>query len=492
MDLYFGGAEIPGHRTMLAEAGVTHVAFSYMGLRRRTKFSKPWLVAEKFPANQQVFLDSGAYTVNRADEDKYSQRELKEIAAHYMSFVQDNIGSLSMVSEFDAFPLGREWIQAARDDFWDDLPENKFLPIWHGDSGLDDLYALAKKYSRVGVPQVALGDRNLAPVLNSLVSDYGTYLHGVAMTKPAEMAAIRWDSVASTSWISPSQYGDTIVWTGKELKRYPKKYKDQKRKQHRTLFENAGFDPEKIAEDDTNEVLRFTIWSWQQLVADLDRHRGRHVVATLAESSDDANAETTPVAVDTETPETRKSVPTRVRGADERLSLPVLASDVTTTEDDKSAEVPVVRSRGTSMRVCDTCFLKAKCPAFEENTTCAYDIPVEIRTRDQIRAMTEALIEWQFQRVAFMKMAEDLEGGYADPNLSNEMDRLMRLTAKKSEMEQEGFSLKIEAKERGQAGTISRLFGSDAGQQVRALEAPVAVPSAMEQLGILDADVVEL
>lgn len=492
MDLYFGGAEIPGHRTMLAEAGVTHAAFSYMGLRRRTKFRKPWVVADKFPAEQQVFLDSGAYTVNRAEEDTYTQRELKEIAAHYMSFVQDNIDSLCMVSEFDAMPLGRDWIQAMRDDFWDDLPENKFLPIWHGDSGLDDLYALAKKYSRVGVPQVALGDRNLAPMLNSLVSDYGTHLHGVAMTKPAEMAAIRWSSVASTSWISPSQYGDTIVWNGKELKRYPKKYKDIKRKAHRTLFENAGFDAQKIEEDDTNEVLRFTIWSWQQLVADLDRHRGRHIVATLDETPAEANAEPTPGAVDTPTPEMRKPVTTRVRGDDERTSLPVLATGLSQGEDGKGDEKPLVRARGTSMRVCDTCFLKAKCPAFEENTSCAYDIPVELRTKDQFKALLETLIEWQFQRVAFMKMSEDMEGGYADPNLSNEMDRLMRLTVKKTELEQEGFSLKIEAKERGQAGTISRLFGNDAGQQIRQLEAPVSVPSAMEQLGILDADVVEL
>lgn len=490
MHLYFGGSEIPGHRNMLADAGVTHVALSYMGLRRRSKFVKPWVVAEKYPEHQQIFLDSGAYTVNRAEEDAFSQKELLDIVEHYVGFVAENIDRIAMFSEFDAMPLGPAWIKGMREEFWNHFPADKFLPIWHAEYGLDHLYNLAKQYPKVGVPQVALGDRNLGPVLNSLVNDFGTHLHGVAMTKTAEMQSIKWSSVASTSWLSPSQYGDTIVWTGKELKRYPKKYKEQARKQHRTLFTNAGFDAEKIEKDDTTEVLRFTIWSWQQLVDSIERHQGRGVVTSPPETADPDNAETDEGAVGTPTGELRNSVSTRP--ARERRNLPVLATaQVQATEPD-APDTDVVRARGQSMRVCDTCFLKAKCPAFEEQATCAYDIPVEIRTKDQIKAMTEALIEWQFQRVAFMKMTEDMEGGYADPNLSKEIDRAMMLVAKKNEMEQEGFSLTINAKQSGQAGTISRLFGRDAGEQARALEAPVQVPDAFAELGVIDADVVDL
>lgn len=501
MHLYYGGTEIPGWRKLLAEEGVQHVALSYVGLRRRTKFKRAWVLEEKFPEIQSIFLDSGAYTINSADEEKYTVGELRDIASAYMAFVHANLDRVDMVSEFDALVLGRDWIEAMREDFYDDIPEEKFLPIWHPEWGVEELDRLARKYSRVGVPQTAMGGRNLVPTLNALVQKYGTKLHGVAMTKPDVMTAVRWDSVASTSWLSPSQYGDTIVWTGNELKRYPKKYKDQARKRHRTLFTREGFDADKIEADDTTEVLRLTIWSWQQLVANIERKRpaDANVVTLFPESADEANAETGGALVDTRGDETRNSRPTiRAREEHEISPLPVmglLPQKETYVDEDgsrKERSADLVKVRSESMRTCDSCFLASKCPAYEEHANCAYNIPVEIRTKDQQRALQDALIDMQTQRVLFMRMAEDMEGGYADPNLSSEIDRLQRLIKQKHEMEQEGFSLKIEAKERGQGGMISRLFGSDAGEQMRALEAPVQVPSAMEQMGIVDAELVDV
>lgn len=494
MHLYLGGAEIPGWRTLLNEQGVEHVAMSYMGLRRRIKFTKPWLIADKFPDHQKVFLDSGAYTVNKADADAYSQRDLKDIAAHYMSFVQDNLDRVEMVSEFDALPLGRDWINAAREDFWDDIPEDKFLPIWHG-GDLGELDDLAQRYKRVGIVQTALGERNLAPTLNGLVQKYGTLLHGVAMTKPTEMSDIRWDSVASTSWISPSQYGDTIIWTGKELKRYPKKYKDQARRQHRTLFNDKGFDAAAIEADDSKEILRLSIWSWQQQVANLSRHSG--LVTPPPDSPETVNTETGEVTVGTPPDEERKAVATRVER--ETVPLPVMGLGKTqenyvNDEGERATrDLPLVEIRSASQRICNTCFLKDKCPAFMPNANCAYNIPLELKTKEQYRALQDGLIEMQGARVLFMKMAEDMEGGYADPNLSNEIDRLQKLMAQKHEMEQDSFTLNIQAKgTSGNTGMISRLFGRDAGETAGALPGPVPADRVIEENQIFEADLVDL
>jgi hypothetical protein len=71
-----------------------------------------------------------------------------------------------------------------REDFYEDLPEDKFLPIWHSEWGVDELDKLAQRYKRVGVTQTDLDGRNLTPVLNEITRKYGTLLHGVAMTKP--------------------------------------------------------------------------------------------------------------------------------------------------------------------------------------------------------------------------------------------------------------------------------------------------------------------
>jgi hypothetical protein len=478
VDIYFGGAEIPGWRKLLADEGVEHVAVSYMGVRRRVK--RAFDLADKFPDNQKIFLDSGAYTVNKEfadegnEEPKYTVGEIQDIASQYFAFVHQNIDRVEMVSEFDALVLGKDWIEAMREDFWDDLPDEKFMPIWHPEFGLEDLDTLAQRYGRVGIPQTGLGQRNLAPTLNGIVQKYGTKLHGVAMTKPDAMAEIRWDSVASTSWISPTQFGDTIVWVNNELKRYPKKYKDQARKRHRTLFEREGFDAVKIEADDKTEILRLSLWSFRQLVDHIDHRRGG-VVTPSTDLATSGNTEFTGQVVDTSTGEVRNSVATLERPESERKVLPILGFKSTQKEGTDEEETQSFM-RSASMRQCNSCFLASKCPAFQANYNCAFEMPLVIRTKEQYRSLYDTLIEMQAQRVAFMKMAEDLEGGYADPNLTNEIKVLDNLINKRHEMDQEGFSITMEAKAKGQAGVLSRLFGRDAGEAAQALPSGAVRP----------------
>lgn len=491
LKLYFGGAENPGWKKLLIKEGVEHVALSYVGLRKRA-YKRAWRIAEEFPAGQKVFLDSGAYTLNK-DPDAYTAEELEQLAWEYVDFVKENLDAVEMVSELDVKRFGRQWAQAMRVSFWDTLPAGKFLPVWHAEYGLDELQRLAERYQRVALAQTDLNGRDLAPILNRLAAD-GVKLHGIAMTKPAAMADVRWDSVASTSWLSPGQYGDTIVWTGKELKRYPRKYKDESRKRHRTLFTSAGLDAEKIAADDRIEVTRLSIWSWQQLAASLTRHSSNgEIVNMWPKSADRDNAETDGSPVDTPGGEKRNSPGRRERA---RTTLPVLGVETRTDTyldelgNQQERQVPLLKARSESLRACDSCFLANKCPGFEPGSNCLYDIPIEIRTKDQLRALQDSMIEMQTQRVLFMRMSEDVEGGYADPNLSGEMDRLTKMIAARQDADS-GFSLKIEAKQHGDGGGImSRIFGPSAGEQMRALPAPVPADDAMVQLGIVDAEVI--
>lgn len=481
--LYFGGAEVSSWRKMLGESDVSHVALSYMGLRRKVKFARPWLLDEKFPAGQKIFLDSGAYTVNQdTSGEKYSQRDLKDIAEAYMGFVLQNIDRVEMVSEFDSLALGLSWIREQREDFYDSLPEGKFLPVWHADWGLSELEALAERYKRVGVMQTALDGRNLVPTLNGLVRKYGTHLHAVAMTSPSLMSEVEWGSVASTSWISPAQYGDTIIWTGRELKRYPKKMKDQARMRHRTYLRDHGFDTEKIESDDTTEVLRLSLWSWQRLVESIDQTTAApQVVATSPVGTDGDFAEEGDPLVGTTPSEMRKSVATITKPRETTL-LPIMGVNVMTEKvvgaDGQPAEATqnLITVRSKSQRLCGSCFLADKCPMFEDGANCAYEIPVEVKTKDQMQALQNGLIEMQTQRVLFARMSEEITGGYPDPNLSSEMDRLQKMIKTKTELEADSFSVKFEAKGRGGGeggGILQRMFGANPEQTARALPAPV-------------------
>lgn len=489
MKLYFAGAEIGSHLRLLDEREVKHVSLSYMGLRRRVKFSKPWIIEDRFPKHMSVFLDSGAYTINQ-DSAKYEDTELTEIYDHYTDFVTQNLERVDLVSEFDALPLGLEWIEEQRETFWSKVPPEKFMAVWHPVWGLPYLHEMASRYEVIGIPATSMDGRNLRPVLNAM-SAKGTRIHGIAMTRIEEMLSIRWDSVASTSWLSPQRYGDTIVWTGNELKRYPKKYKQQARIRHRRLFTEHGFDSDLLEADDSSEVLRLSLWSWQKFEDYVNRrqHQGGGVTPQfssrepeLATSEED---EVVPQASEEDdkgsTPEASKVVAKR---RESTQVLPVM--DIFKGEDDEGEDKPpTITIRSESARVCNSCFLSEKCPMYEPDSNCAYNIPITIRTREQVKAVRQAMMEMQTQRVMFMRMAEEIEGGYADPNLTKEINVLDKMVTSYEESEREGFTLSINARgssgNDGGPGMMSRIFGKDLGRQVGELEqGPVAADDVID------------
>ncbi len=500
MRFYFSGTEIPTYRNMLLAEGVKDVSLSYFGLRRRTKFSRPWKLEEKFDASQRIFVDSGCYTVNNSKEQKYSNGELEEIRDHYYRWVHSNIARVEFYTEFDAHQLGNHSREELRDGLRD-VFFDKFVPLWAAEDGVQALYDLSEQFGRVGVLQTSIGGRDLVPTLNSLASG-GVQLHGLSMSKPDIMAAVPWASAASTSWLSPSQFGDTIVWSHNQLKRYPKKMKDQARKKERSVFMTNGFDVEKIENDDSTELLRLSVWSWSQQVNAINRKTGTGMDTSNYQADLDGmeNTELDEEVVGGVVERVQKRVATAVpRDPSQKRVIPFLDFDFDKekrknpqTGEYEEVDVPKVKIRSESMRICDTCFLAAKCPMFEPGSTCAYDIPITIRTKEQLAALMDSMVEMQAQRVLFMKMAEDAEGGYADPNLSSEIDRLGNLMKKKHDMEQEGFSLTVTAKQSGQISMVDRIFG-DIGntKPLHELESPQKPEDVFTQLGVVDAEIVE-
>jgi hypothetical protein len=479
MRLYFGGAEIPEWAQLLAD--VPDISLSFVGLARRK--NSDWDLVEHFPVEQNIFLDSGAYTYNK-EGSGFDRTETQSMALQYQAFITANISRVEMVSEFDAQILGQEYINSQREIFYDNLGD-KFMPIWHANTGMEELERLASTYKHVGILQTDVDGRDIGPVLNNLVGTYGVLLHGVALTHMGLMRSIRWDSVGSTSWISPTQFGDTFVWTGKELKRYPMKYKETARKRHRVLFEREGFDPQLIADDDRTEVLKLSIWSWTQFINDINRHG----VTTLPDNVIPLNAESAGAEVDTLPPHARNDQLITKRPLQ---TIPVMDVYYQTIHErdedgrDSTTEVPIIAPRSSSLRMCDTCFLKNKCPGYEPAANCLYDIPIEVKTPQQLRALYDGLVAFQTQRVMFMQMAEQIEGGYADPNLSSEIDRLQRLIKQKQDAEREGFTMTMQVTDTSKPGAMARFFGSDVAQKLNS-----TLPSVSADAIIHDAEIID-
>ena len=488
MRIFFLGAEAPDHRKLLVDAGINNIGLSFAGLYdKRLPKTKSYTLSDKFPGDQNLFVDSGGYSANNAAE-KRTVAGWKAYSLTYQDFITHNIDRIEFCSEFDCLVLGQEWIQEQRSLFYDHLPREKFLPIWHPQTGFGELERLAQEYERVGISESAiLSAGNIAPRLNGLIQKYGVLVHGLSMTKPDEMRNIKFDSVASTSWISPMKYGDTIVWDGTRLHRYPKKYKAQARKRYKTLFEREGFDAEAILNDEFQEVTRMTLWSWQRFEDSVNGSK-RVVAPVLSDNSEDyadsLDAENDPGDVDNKALDVRKPEPVNKepvtrRPDSERTIIPVLgfASRETEVMDEDgnmktvSTNVPVI-SRN-SLRICDTCYLADRCPAFKPGNDCAYNIPIEVRTKEQLMSLLTGMIEMQTQRIMFMRFAEEANGGYADPNLSQEEDRLFKMVKDLKEIEDNREFMKINVEARGGAGVLSRLFGEERAAVLHQVNQPL-------------------
>lgn len=480
--LFYLGGEQGGWRDLLKDNGITNLGLSYWSLINGNRLPKKGLDIASWGFDG-VLLESGGFQANSRPEQR-TVGEWRRYGDAYAEFVLDHVDELTLVSEFDCLALGHEYIQDMRRQVWSQVDPQKFLPVWHPEQGLPALEELGKNYPRVAVAEQAVtgGGLNVTPHLNALARK-GVKLHGIAMTKPTVLRQVAFATAASTSWLSPMRFGDTQVWDNGTLTRYPMKMKQQARLRHRALFEREGFDADAILADDKTEVTRFALWSWKRQEEALralryndtpDRSNNAGVereqvntstgeIAVVTRGQGDGNAE-------------MPREPLQERHTDEIKTLPMFGGrdvEAMNTETKKVETIRLLEVRGTSARRCDTCVIKDRCEEFKPNTTCAYSIPTAVKTKEQRAAFVTAMIEMQAQRVQFMQLVEQVNGGYPDPNLSQEYDRMLKALQVQADLEDGRDFLKISVEARGKTGVLSRMFGPSAAERANPLPEPI-------------------
>lgn len=468
VSLIWLGAEIPSNKNLLLGADVTRLGVSFRGLDKRV-FREMDEMLGNFPPDVEIHAHPG---INRKN---MTVKENIELAEQYEDFVSCNRDRLSTWTEFDADVLGPQWIEERRTEFYDQFDEQCFRPMWDYTRGAPELERLADRY-----PHVVISARSLefvpgiSGVLHTLRRKYETTFHVFGGNDLAAMntpGAPPIDDVYTSAWTAGMRQGETVVWDNNRLMRYPKRMKEQARPKYRALIEKIGLDADKIIHDDKPaEVSKLAIWSLQQF----EEHGTRTSVSLLAdkrvEKEQAENTNLVPTATDNTPDDVRNAnlIPVVERAPAERKVLPVVSVEVTTavTEDEEGTktfeDIPVVRSQPGNLRKCDTCFIATNCPEFKTNHECAFNFPVTIRTRDQEIALIQTVIESQSQRVMFGLMSEQVNGGYPDPTVSREMDRLMGQIKTKKDLEdnKEFFRLTMERQTSG--GVLSAIFGSKA------------------------------
>lgn len=454
MKVYFGGAEKGTYRNILKDLDVKRFAMNLTHLP----------IPKKKELDLPTMFNGGEILVYISEGD--------EDLARYDSFIRDNADQLDIIighPTYDGAWLG-----------------DKYVPIWNDENDVERLAWLCQKNGRVAISDKAINNKNQSRI-RQLSERWGTKLIGIT-SKPDLIEGIPWESVVVVSWTSVLRYGETQVWDGHGLRRYPAQQKDSARRKHRADIMRLGVDYDAVINDEVAVVGALAVESWKQWetrtfggydpVSDDDEHEFIDPETGIILAISPPNPTLPNVAqrgssIAINAPEKRHE--------SERLLLPVMGIEnvvsigsQTYDNEGESIEIapestPVIKYNANPLRQCDNCYLSSRCPSFKEHSECAFSLPIEIRTKDQLQAAMRAIMEMQVGRVMFARFAEELEGQGLDPALSQEMDRLFNLVDKFKNISDTRDTVRFEVEARGSSGVLSRLFGNKAGEQARML-----------------------
>lgn len=394
-----------------------------------------------------------------------------------------------------------------RPDYNGDWLGDKYLPLWNDEHDVERLAYLCQKYGRAAISDRAINGKTL-PRIRQLQQRWGATLYGIT-SKVDTIETLDWDTVIVSSWTSVIRYGETQVWDGHALRRYPAQKKETARQKHRNDIVRLGVDYGEVSEGDVSAIANLAIKSW------LEWQKQSGIGAYHPPSGGDEDEFDTPETGQIATmPPSNALSPFPVSGPpniatgapesrheSERLLLPVIGMDkvisrplITTPDgdevlDSQGSEVTIIKSSGSTIRNCDSCYLASRCPAFKEHSECAYKIPVELKTKEQLRSALSAILEMQTSRILFARFAEELEGQGMDPLLSQEMDRLFKLVKEFKDIEDTRDLIRFEMEAKGSSGVLSRIFGEKATEKMNTLSRPVEVEE-FDQF-VFDAEVME-
>jgi hypothetical protein len=459
------GAEVPSHRILLTDMGVKHVSLNYYRLAKRgLPKTKDYLIQGRFPDDVVVYVDGGGHQINDLN---LTERELQDYADAYLDFVANNAERIAGATELDVKSMGNAWNNYHRAQMYEIIGD-KLWVVWHQETGHTALYSLCERFVNVALLGETLeDDTSLAARSRAMLSQFpDLQFHGIACSKPDNLRQVALSTASSLAWLSPMMRGETIVWDGTRLVRYQKKQKDQARPRYKSIIEKAGLDYNKIINDDSNEVTRLAIWSYLQLEKALDKRGSKKLSDNSDELDSAGSAETRGLAPDNRGVEVRKDF--KPRDPEDIRTLPVfgVTSKTVIEKDDTGRDVirdaPVLTSTTNSFRQCNTCFVASNCPAFKPNNSCAFNLPVEINTKEQLKGLLNAIIEMQAARVGFARFAEELNGGYPDPNTGQEIDRLFKIIGEVKKLEENKEFVRMTVERQTSGGVLSQLFGDRA------------------------------
>lgn len=465
MQLFFAGAESQSHIDLLRSCGVNRVAVSISNLARHTNDYALWAAKGHLAGmDWVVYADSPATPV-----------------APLLELLSGSTG------EPEAVGGPAEWAA----DTWLNDSDILFLPTWDGrDASI--LRHLVELYDGMLLPDSVVDNPAAVRQAKSAMGRMSTLGALTGRSKGID----KFDLLVSSAWYAVQKHGETQVWTGNRLVRMNSDDKHMKRQRYADAIEALGVDVGAVLADDPKETARAAIYSWMAM----ERYIGTGRALEHSNGSSNLPA----VVANPGMPRTMNSGSSAAGVANDPLPvrhqsttpIPVMAlqSFVTEVQDGDGNTLQethnLIESSAESLRQCNTCALAMACPGHQQDSACSYNIPVVIRTKDQRQAVLRTLIELQTQRIMMGSFGEQVLGE-RDETVGKEMDRLFTMVEKWKSIEETTTKLQIGVTATGQdgdgtMGMISRLFGSQAGQNARILDVPEMSDQYVEDAVLVD------
>ena len=268
MSMFYSGVEQETYYRVLREMGVENFLVSYHYVQN-TRLN----LKERFGGSAiSLFVDSGAHTYQ--NDAKYLDRTVEDWEAHiarYLRWAGKNKKHIFAIANAD-FELV---LDGATVDRWNRELFEPFmletgLPVcfvWHENSKLTwEQYC--QRYPYVGFSSNFEGRemefREYAEMLK-VAERYGSLVHGFGMTRTSVLPHLPYYSVDSTTWLAGLKYGEMNYWDGSRNRMMRLKKEVWKGEMFsRIMGSGYPFDPDRLMDEDPDEVIRASIWPYIQ------------------------------------------------------------------------------------------------------------------------------------------------------------------------------------------------------------------------------------
>jgi hypothetical protein len=372
---------------LLKECGVKNILVSANSLKSFSELENIVAIAD----DMDIFVDSGVATLLGFTGSKDAGLYVEELLDWYIrlvSFIRKELkGKIWCVANFDAdLLLGNEKIDKINEEIFFPMVEEGFRVVfgWHKSRTINDI----EKWIERGVNYIGIsgfegkeaisGQISLGGIENyvSLLTKKGIKVHAYGVSKMDTLLRYNFYSADSSTWSMPVRYGALQIFDNGRFISLSGGEDKWKRQQYRPLFIKYGLDPDKIIDDDPEECLKLSILSFLKMEAFLNRR-------------------------------------------EQSSSVPKSKEEIQVLD----MELGVVDP--TAVFLCDRCFLRERCPFYEENGKCKLKFRPDIKDGKGLRELLMNVIKLQAERIMRGLMFEAIDGGLPSKVISEEIDRLM-------------------------------------------------------------------